>query len=60
MKPHHDDQGARLAAMTARIDQATALIDEHLRAHTANRQLVDALLDVRNALRPRPPVAEAA
>lgn len=43
-----------LSGLMARHDQALALITTELHRNTNNRQLVDVLLDVRNALRPPP------
>jgi hypothetical protein len=45
-------EGGELLA-TARLDQIEAYCDETMRVHTANRQLVDALLDVVNLIRGR-------
>lgn len=42
----------RLSTLLARHDQALAVVEHALRAHRANRQLADALLDIRNALDP--------
>ena len=47
-----DSTATRLANLTARHDQAMAVIDEHLRRHKGNPALTDPLLDVRNALQP--------
>lgn len=43
---------ARLARLTAQHDQVLAAVDDALRRHHGNGQLVDALLDLRNILRP--------
>ncbi|MEU4781058.1 hypothetical protein [Micromonospora sp. NPDC023633] len=43
---------AQVAHLTGRHDQAIALVDERLRTAGGNRQMVDALLDLRNLLRP--------
>lgn len=50
--PTGDPTSARLANLTARHDQAIALIEDHLRHHSGNKQLTDALLDIRIALNP--------
>ena len=47
-----DSTSTRLANLTARHDQAMAVIEEHLRRHKGNSALTDPLLDVRNALQP--------
>ncbi len=39
-----------LARLTAAVDQVLAAIDDTMRAQRGNRQLVDALLDLRNIL----------
>ncbi|MGW3608970.1 hypothetical protein ACWD6N_03625 [Micromonospora sp. NPDC005163] len=54
-QPAADPTAVRLAQLTARHDQALALVDERLRAAGSNAQMVDALLDLRNLLRPPRP-----
>lgn len=43
---------AQLTRLTARVDQALALVAAAARENHANRQLVDLALDVRNTLAP--------
>jgi hypothetical protein len=45
-----DEAALRLAQLTARHDQAGALIDEHLRRNKGDKKLCDVLLDIRLAL----------
>ncbi|MEV4197045.1 hypothetical protein [Micromonospora globbae] len=48
-----DPAGGHQAELTGRINQAVQLVDARLAAgHRDRQQLVDALLDVRNVLRP--------
>jgi hypothetical protein len=53
--PEPVPDAVRLARLTARHDQALAIVGEQLHRAGSNRQLADALLDIRNALQPPPP-----
>jgi hypothetical protein len=50
--PPAGPDAARVADLTGRVDQAVQLIDSLLRWHGHNSGAKDALLDVRNLLRP--------
>ena len=50
--PLPDFSAVQLIDLTARVDQAVELIDSLLRWHGHNSGAKDALLDVRNLLRP--------
>lgn len=54
MTQHHvcSEAEARLARLTAQVDQALAIAADAARANLANRQLVDLALDMRNTLAP--------
>lgn len=56
--PPANPDHVRLAQLTARHDQAMAVIEDGLRSAGSNRQLADVLLDLRNLLRlPERPAA---
>lgn len=47
-----DSTAGQLINLTARVDQAAAILTDALKQHKGNRALCDVLLDVRNALSP--------
>lgn len=55
MRKTSTETEARLAQLTARVDQALAVADRAMRTNLANRALVDVCLDVRNTLAPDQP-----
>jgi len=50
--PPVDPDAVKLAQLTARHDQALAVIEDGLRRAGSNRAMADVLLDLRNLLRP--------